>query len=212
MEKELYTRRHRDYAVFSNIFANPISNQIKQVIIELFDSLIVFAKQIGNDNLETNIEFVINFLKNNQEEELNRIYTSLFISGAYGKILCPVESIYLDNAGIVMGEKRDIVLEIYAKDKLSLSETFKEQEDHIAAELSYISVKNGDDVFKTIKYSVDSYIRNINEQYNFVTDHLLPLIHYLILDLKKYDKSMLYYKIAYIIKEYIEYDFIKNYE
>ncbi len=68
-----------------------------------------------------------------------------------------------------MGEKRDAVFEIYVKNKLSLVKTFKEQEDHIAAELSYISIKNKEIL-------EDNYIQqlldnNINEQYIFIKNH-----------------------------------------
>ena len=170
----------------------------------------MFAKEIQDDSLKNSLEFVINFLQKNNEEELNRIYTSLFVSGGYGKIICPVESIYLENTGLVMGEKRDTVLEIYAKNKLSLAETFKEQEDHIAAEFSYISMKNKE--ILADDYSNQMLDDNIYEQYDFIKEHILPLIHYLILDLKKYDNSKFYYETAYIIKKYIEYDFIKSYE
>ncbi len=209
MEKELYIRRHRDYAVFSKIFAGPVDSDTKQVIINLFNNLIIFARHMQDESLKNSLEFVIDFLQKNNEEELNRIYTSLFVSGGYGKILCPVESFYLDNTGQIMGEKRDAVFEIYVKNKLSLVKTFKEQEDHIAAELSYISIKNKEIL-------EDNYIQqlldnNINEQYIFIKNHLLPLIHYFILDLKKYDQSMLYFETACIIKKYLEYDFIKSY-
>ncbi len=210
MKKALYIRRYKDYAVFSKIFAEPVNNETKQVVINLFDKLIVFAKQIYDESFQKSLENVINFLQNTNEKELNRIYTQLFISGAYGEILCPVESIYLDNTGQVMGEKRDAVFEIYVKNKLSLAKTFKEQEDHIAAELSYISIKNKE--ILEDNYTQQLLDNNINEQYIFIKDHLLPLIHYLILDLKKYDKSMLYYETACIIKKYLEYDFIKSYE
>ncbi|MCI6476034.1 MAG: molecular chaperone TorD family protein [Mucispirillum sp.] len=208
MEKKLYERRYKDYAVFSKIFAYPLNNDFKEIIINLFSKLIDFAKQVHDDSLEESLNFVINFLKNNNAEELNRIYTSLFISGAYGKILCPVESIYLDNTGLIMGEKRDIVLEIYAKDKLSLSDNFKEQEDHISAELSYISLKNKE-ILDNINNSHNyNEINNIDIQYNFINEHILPLLHYLVLDLKKYDKSRLYFETASILKKYIEYDYL----
>ncbi len=177
MEKELYIRRHKDYAVFSKIFAGPVDSDTKQVIINLFNNLIIFARQMQDESLKNSLEFVIDFLQKNNEEELNRIYTSLFVSGGYGKILCPVESFYLDNTGQIMGEKRDAVFEIYVKNKY-------------------------------IQQLLDN---NINEQYIFIKNHLLPLIHYFILDLKKYDKSMLYFETACIIKKYLEYDFIKSY-
>ena len=61
-------------------------------------------------------------------------------------------------------------------------------------------------------YSNQMLDDNIYEQYDFIKEHILPLIHYLILDLKKYDNSKFYYETAYIIKKYIEYDFIKSYE
>lgn len=210
MEKELYTRRHKDYAVFSKIFAGPIDSDTKQVIINLFNNLIIFAKQMQDESLKNSLEFAVDFLQKNNEEELNRIYTSLFVSGGYGKILCPVESFYLDNTGLVMGEKRDTVCEIYAKNKLSLAETFKEQEDHIAAELSYISMKNKE--ILNSEYAEEMLDDNINQQYDFIKEHILPLIHSLSLDLKKYDNSMFYYETVYIIKKYLEYDFIKSYE
>lgn len=210
MDKELYIRRHNDYAVFSKIFAEPLNNDTKHIIINMFNNLISFTKQVQDNGLKESLEFVIKFLQTNDAEELNRIYTSIFVSGAYGKILCPVESIYLDKTGLVMGEKRDAVLEIYVNDKLSLTDTFTEQEDHIAAELSYISMKNKE--ILEDGYNQQLLDDNINKQYNFIKEHILPLIHYLSLDLKKYDKSMLYFNIIYIIQKYLEYDFIKSYE
>ena len=73
MEKELYIRRHKDYAVFSKIFAGPVDDNTKQIIINLFNSLIMFAKEIQDDSLKNSLEFVINFLQKNNEEELNSI-------------------------------------------------------------------------------------------------------------------------------------------
>ena len=107
-----------------------------------------------------------------------------------------------------MGEKRDIVLEIYAKDKLSLSDNFKEQEDHISAELSYISLKNKEILDNINNNHNYNEINNIDIQYNFINEHILPLLHYLVLDLKKYDKSRLYFETASILKKYIEYDYL----
>ena len=74
----------------------------------------------------------------------------------------------------------------------------------------YISMKNKE--ILADDYSNQMLDDNIYEQYDFIKEHILPLIHYLILDLKKYDNSKFYYETAYIIKKYIEYDFIKSYE
>ena len=51
MEKELYIRRHKDYAVFSKIFAGPVDSDTKQVIINLFNNLIIFARQMQDETV-----------------------------------------------------------------------------------------------------------------------------------------------------------------
>ena len=58
MEKKLYERRYKDYAVFSKIFAYPLNNDFKEIIINLFSKLIDFAKQVNNDSLEESLNFV----------------------------------------------------------------------------------------------------------------------------------------------------------
>ena len=63
MEKELYIRRHRDYAVFSKIFAGPVDSDTKQVIINLFNNLIIFARHMQDESLKNSLEFVIDFLQ-----------------------------------------------------------------------------------------------------------------------------------------------------
>lgn len=205
---DLYKIRHINYAVFSSIFEKNLdSNNVKSVI-NLFTGLIEFASLIENEELKNQLEYVINFLKTNSIDELNRIYTSIFISGAYGKIICPVESIYVEKSSTVMGEKRDEVLEIYSKDKFSLNSDFKEQEDHIAAELSYISMMN----YSIISSKIKDIQHSVDKQYNFIKNHIIPLLINLNADLKIYDKSLFYYYCGIIILKYIEYDFIKSYE
>ncbi len=55
MEKELYIRRHRDYAVFSKIFAGPVDSDTKQVIINLFNNLIIFARHMQDESLKNSL-------------------------------------------------------------------------------------------------------------------------------------------------------------
>lgn len=205
---DLYKIRHINYAVFSSIFEKNLDDSNVQSIINLFTSLIDFALQVENETLKNQLEFAVKFLKENSTDELNRIYTSIFISGAYGKIICPVESIYVEKSGSVMGEKRDEVLKIYAEDKLSLNSDFKEQEDHISAELSYISMMN----YSIISSKTSDIEYSVERQYDFAKNHIIPLLAYLNADLKVYDKSTFYYTCGMIILQYIDYDFIKSYE
>ena len=158
--------------------------------------------QADDTEFHNNIISIINYLNSVDSIGLNRVYTTLFISGGYGKIICPYVSMYLGSSGHVMAQERYDIMEIYSKNILFLTDEFKEQEDNIAAMLSHI--------YFTCKDISKNNILNestIDFLLDFIKKYVIQLLYKLIDEFYNIDTSLLYYHISKVIKTYLIYDF-----
>lgn len=127
------------YSLFCRGFSRPAGNLFFKdynAMLPLLTELIPEAREYLNN--------VARFGEETDEEERNRLYSSLFLTGAYGKTLSPCESVYLSDEGLIMQDQRDEVLHEYVEHKMGLAPSFNEPEDHIAAELSFAAALAGD--------------------------------------------------------------------
>lgn len=118
-----------------------------------------FFTHIDGDTVETlATEFARLFLIKNFNQNIG------------GIVLC--ESVYLSSKGLIMQEQRDQVLEAYYNDGMGKSLAFKESEDHLSAELTFIaklssaaseSLSSGDDADAE---------KRIENSLAFMRDHL----------------------------------------
>ena len=142
-------------------------------------------------------------------EDLNRRYTTLFLGVGYRdsvEHVNPFESVYLSPERLVMQEQRDEVMEFYARFGMGVSDDFKEPEDHMAAELSFIGRLcelalddlNNDDIKNALE--------KLRAQKEFMFGHLLRWVHLLCSDLREAAKDGFYKCLADITMGYARLD------
>jgi len=96
---------------------------------------------VGVENLEKYINGITDI--DEEIEEKARRFCTLFLNVSPNDVVKhvhPFASVYLSPERLVMQEQRDEALEFYARFGLGVDENFKEPEDHVAAELSFLSV------------------------------------------------------------------------
>ncbi len=139
MDKDAAKAVEAVYSLFSRGFARPLDG----LFFKDWDAVLPLLTRLTPE-AEEYLNAVSRFGRQTDTEEMNRLYSSLFLTGAFGKILSPCESVYLSDEGLVMQEQRDQVLYEYAERKMGLGPSFNEPEDHIAAELSFAAALAGD--------------------------------------------------------------------
>jgi TorA maturation chaperone TorD len=105
------------------------------------------------------------------ELDLAEDYAGIFL-GVRGKVPHPSESAYRSRDGTIMQKQRDEVLELYRLMNLDKSPSFKEPEDHIAIELSFMAYLAN----KTASALESSYLDDAQHylcmQKKFLEEHL----------------------------------------
>lgn len=172
------------YSLFSRGFSRPLDSlffeefcALQPLLEELLPNERAVIRSIGEYGSQT------------RGDVLNRHYSSLFMTGAYGKVISPCESVYLSAEGLIMQEQRDEVLCEYVKHKLGRTPLFSEPEDHIAAELAFAA------------YLADKG----SERLNFLTNHILKWIELLEKDLDAFQGGI-YKDLASLIRAFAEFD------
>src|SRR5208283_4260132 len=118
-------------------------------------------------------------------EELNRGYTTLLLGVVSVNVPFPCESVYLSQAHLVMQEQRDQVLEFYKKYNMGVVEDFKNPEDHVSAELSFISRLCELTLEALGNDDMEGALEKLKAQKEFMYGHLLRWVHLLCANLRK---------------------------
>ena len=143
-------------------------------------------------------------------EELNRRYTTLFMGVGYKDTVehvNPFESVYLSPEHLVMQEQRDEVVEFYARFGMGVDkEDFKEPEDHICAELSFISGMSNLTLKDLSEGDTKEAVEKLKAQKEFMYGHLLRWVHLLCKDLREASKEGFYKSLADITMGYVRMD------
>lgn len=119
----------------------------------------------------------------------------------------PVESVYLSPKHMIMQEERDQVLEMYYKECLERNKDFKENEDHISAELMFMYKLNMFLIKSLNEDNQDEFIRLYGVYIEFLQNHLMKWCGKLCDDIIRLTKSQYYKSIAYLTKGFINIDF-----
>jgi TorA maturation chaperone TorD len=137
--------------------------------------------------------------------ELAAEYASLFL-GLAGKPAHPSESAYFSESHSVMGEARDEVLGAYRNAGLDKIGEYKEPEDHIAIELSfmeYLCRRTADSVENDKMNEAKKYLEM---QRRFISEHLALWVPMLAKDILESAELEFYKGIAKITDEFIKID------
>ena len=181
-------------------------------IVPAFERLSTDSEdEVLNDGVECLKEFAES-IKDRTEtlEELNRRFTTLFMGVGYKDTVDhvnPFESVYLSPEHLVMQEQRDEVVEFYARFGMGVNkEDFKEPEDHICAELSFISGMSNLTLKDLSEGDTQEAVEKLKAQKEFMYGHLLRWVHLLCKDLREAAKDGFYKSLADITMGYVRLD------
>ncbi|MDX9715556.1 MAG: molecular chaperone TorD family protein [Dissulfurispiraceae bacterium] len=139
-------------------------------------------------------------------QDIQRQFAALFLTGIRRMSVNPCESVYLSAERLVMQEQRDESVEFYARFGMGVTEEFKEPEDHIGAQLSFMSGLSMRALSALRGTGEDPAEHFINGQVEFIRLHLikwLPLLHQ---DIHRVSASEFYKKLVDITYGFIRTD------
>ena len=187
-----------------NFISRGFSHEIDQTYLDQARNYLPMLKnlEVSMDNSDyvnglTRLEEFIGKIKDDnelvQEYACKFVTVLLNLSGDGSLGVDPYESIYLSTAKALMQESRDQVVEFYAEYGHGVGESFKEPEDHIAAELSFLASLNGE-ILKDIDSGKEfaEIERKLKGQLEFMKKHLMLWLPLLSLDLKRVDPEGFY--------------------
>ena len=121
-------------------------------------------------------------------EKQSTMFTTLFLNVSPDdsiKHIHPFESVYLSPDRLVMQDQRDEVEEFYSRYGLGVIDGFREPEDHIAAELSFLSKLNELILADLVNDNHEATLNKLKGQQEFMEQHLLKWVHIMCAELKE---------------------------
>ena len=189
-------RRAKSYALLARLFA-------KEVDQELLDRLhgTRFPVATGNGLVDEGMRLIAGYLSNvwgGTLQELAVDYVHCFIGSGMDAFSAayPYESVYTSPKRLMMQEARDEVLAIYRSQGLEKSSTWKESEDHVAAECEFMATLAGRTADACRAGDEDAVARLLETQLNFLDDHLYAWTGMMTADMRGYARTDFYKGLA----------------
>ena len=170
-----------------------------------------FPKSTGNADVDEGYRLMRSFLSNVDANTLTTLavdYARTFLgSGVSGySAAYPYESVYTSPKRLMMQEARDELLALYRAAGLEKSDTWKESEDHLAAELEYLAILGTRVCDLYNAGDEDGAITVLVQQRNFLEDHLIAWYPMMAADIEKFAKTDFYRGLGKLTSGFLESD------
>lgn len=198
--------RQATYAFLARLFETEVDQ-------ELLDTLYTmkFPAHTGNDLVDEGYRLICNYLSIADSDILTELaidYVRAFIgSGNSGySAAYPFESVYTSPKRLMMQDARDEILVLYRAAGLEKKPSWKEGEDHISLELSFMQV--------LIERAIEALENNDEElaesfllqQRNFLEDHLGIWYPMMAQDMEKFPRTDFYQGLGKLTKGFLAND------
>ncbi len=199
-------RRASSYALMARLFS-------KEVDRDLLDQLhaMRFPVRTGDPKSDEGNRLVAGYLSNiwgGTLQELAVDFVHCFIgsgedafSAAY-----PYESVYTSPSRLMMQEARDEVLAIYLSEGYSKADDWKESEDHVAAELEFMSAMAARTADACRAAEEGEVARLLRAQRGFLTAHLYAWTGMMTADMRVFARTDFYKGLAGMLDGLVEND------
>lgn len=165
----------------------------------------------GNVDVDNGYRLFHHYLSHAWErtlEDLERDYLRTFIgynttghAAAY-----PNESIHTSPDRLLMQDARDEVRAIYRAAGLENSDAWNQGEDHIAIELEYMQIE-GQRALDAARAGDEAGTgKHLMRQYNFLMEHLIGWVPFLVRDMLKFSETEFYQGLAYLTRGFLDVD------
>ena len=189
-------RRASAYAFLSRLF-------IREVDQDLLDEMhaMRFPAKSGSDHADEGARLITGYLSNVWEDSLRELaidYVHTFIGSGMDAFSAayPYESVYTSPRRLMMQEARDEVLAIYRSEGLDKAVSWKESEDHIAAECSFMSILATRSAEALRAGDEGAAARLLRVQRSFLEDHLHAWAGMMTADMRAFARTDFYRGLA----------------
>ena len=170
-----------------------------------------FPAHTDEPSMDRGHRMVVSYLSHADADvltELARDYVTTFIgSGNDGySAAYPVESVYTSPKRLTMQDARDEVLTLYRAAGLEKLESAKENEDHIAYELEFMSILIDRTIEALQKNDEELAVSFLLQQRNFLEDHLLRWYPMMADDIAKFAQTAFYRGVGLITLGFLKSD------
>lgn len=189
-------RRASAYAFLSRLF-------IKEVDQELLDEMraMRFPANSGNEHTDEGGRLIAGYLSGVWEDTLRELavdYVHCFIGSGMDAFSAayPYESVYTSPKRLMMQEARDEVLAIYRSEGMDKAKEWKESEDHIAAETSFMATLATRTAQALREGDENEAARLLRVQRSFLDDHLCSWSGMMTADMRIFARTDFYRGLA----------------
>jgi len=138
--------------------------------------------------------------------EFARLFLGVNKASSTGHTITPHESVYTSASRLVMQKAWEEVYEVYYNQKLGKNSSFKEPEDHITAEMSFMAYMSRKCSEHAEQNSFGEVQENMKEQIRFLSDHLCTWVNLLDEDIYKSASLDFYKSMSKIIVHFLSLD------
>jgi TorA maturation chaperone TorD len=132
-------------------------------------------------------------------------YHRLFV-GPYNLLVAPYESIYRETDRTVMGESTLDVMKRYEEAGFSLSSSFKDLPDHIAAELEFMALLCEEEGAAWQRNDFSLALKLLSHEETFLGEHLVRWVPDFTLKIISTTESPFYRALASLLQDYVLFD------
>ncbi len=207
-ELSIHEGRGRLYKFFSNVYLTMPDEAFYKQISDMVPSLEMLANSIEDDELQSAVETIKQFLADKDDNEQLLKYTSMF---CIPEAIILEESYYTSPNKMIMQQAYEEMVMMFAKYQFQLPEHLKVHEDNLVAQLYFMSslafatveaIKNGKEDDYKLLIAEQNYFHNVrfdkwievvcNKIINFpIDEQLYKSITMLLLSFIKQDKALL---------------------
>lgn len=182
----------------------------KEVDAEFLDELmhVRYPQNTGNDLADISYRFIHRYLCNAREATLDELavdYARIFLGlgSLDAHAAYPYESVYTSEKGLLMQDARDKVLAVYHANGIVKDKSWKDPEDHIAAELEFMKIMSIRCRDLLDEEKEDEAYANVEAQRDFLIEHLLKWTAKFFDDIPLYAATDFYSAFAELTRTYL---------
>ena len=176
-----------------NVLSVPFYKELTTGYIDVLKKYLPVIKKLSLESGNSRFTDAVNrfepvldteFDKDRYDGEFAKLFLGVNKASHTGHTVTPHESVFLSHTRLVMQEQWDEVVEIYYNNGLGKEKKFKEPEDHISAEMSFMAHMSAKTAEHIASGSAPEVIRCMEVQEMFLKKHLCSWVHLLADDVR----------------------------
>lgn len=204
---EVLQGRAATYALLTRFFRTEVDEEFLAILRNTR-----FPADTGVDSMDRGHRMIVSYLSQAEPDVLTQLaidYSRTFLGGgndAYSAAY-PFESVYTSPKRLMMQNARDEILALYRAAGLEKLESSKEAEDHLSYELEFMEILIDRSVEALEKNDEELAVSFLQQQRNFLNDHLMRWYPMMAKDIAKFSRTGFYKGVGEVTLGFLASDF-----